>query len=461
MRFSILWISALLACGCSTSPVPATAWEPFDAWNERVQPSGLATAPSQPTLTPEVQLERISTGVPWPRGLVALEKELVVLARGRHRRSGGCDARIEDRSGSLFSVDPSISEPVAQSTSDRVRTNSRPLAAPAAPPFYLWDRQQLPVEDVLMDRPYCTLAYDAQSDNFFICGFSGVDLPQSRFRKNATDSIHRFDRRTGGWHAVEMHRADVVPGDQLGWVVPNQYYPHHDPAKNAPPHGWLNGPDGAEVVGDFLYAVGKDNHSLVQYDLRDLRQDADAGPPNSRFTLGDRVRIRVGNELRPLRILGHSAVAAFEGYLYLGFRTSSQVIRIPLTADGDVVQPVVGELIAEFAPWDPETQDSANLIDLAFNSRGELFASCATRGRIWKIGIPDPDEVFDGNDERASDPTLNQPWVDLRVLTGKPDARVGNIAFDPQDRLYLCSGNYDAGTEIAGVIYRAMPVSGS
>ena len=31
-----------------------------------------------------VHLERISTAVPWPRGLAYVDGELIVLARGRH-----------------------------------------------------------------------------------------------------------------------------------------------------------------------------------------------------------------------------------------------------------------------------------------------------------------------------------------------------------------------------------------
>ena len=59
-----------------------------------------------------VQLERISTAVPWPRGLVFTDGKLFALARGRHRRAGGPDPAIEDMAGALFTVDPSISEPV-------------------------------------------------------------------------------------------------------------------------------------------------------------------------------------------------------------------------------------------------------------------------------------------------------------------------------------------------------------
>ncbi|MEW6741392.1 MAG: hypothetical protein AB1486_01430 [Planctomycetota bacterium] len=146
-------------------------------------------------------------------------------------------------------------------------------------------------------------------------------------------------------------------------------------------------------------------------------------------------------------------------------RTSSLVVRLPLGPDGNLVEPLVAELVAEFEPWDPDRKRSADLMDMAFNSRGELFVACAREGRVWKVGIPDPARVFDGNDQRtpvdcAGGATPNRPFLDMPALTGKPSARVGNIAFDREDRLYLCSGNYDAGGQIAGVIYRAVTAPG-
>lgn len=144
-----------------------------------------------------------------------------------------------------------------------VRANARPLAAPAAPPFFLYDHAVAPRDAMLIDRPYCTLVCDGVSRNVFICGYSGIDLPGGVFRKNATDSIHRYDLRDGRWHAVEQHDPAVGPRAELGQVVPNTYYPHHDPARNPPPHGWLNGADGGCVAGDHLYFAGKDNHRRV------------------------------------------------------------------------------------------------------------------------------------------------------------------------------------------------------
>jgi len=404
-----------------------------------------------------ILLERVTTGVPWPRGLEWAGEELIVLARGRHRTAGGIDPAIDDRAGSLFAVDPRIAEPVIgdRPAGEAVRRNARLLVAPVVPPFHLYEPTRgAPIDDALMDRPYCTLAWDETSANFFLCGYSGVDLPEARFRKNATDSILRFDTRVGQWFVVESHDPSTVAAAMQTRVVPNTSYPHHDVSVHAPPHGWINGPDGCQVVGRFLYAAGKDNHVLVQYDLDEIRRDPHAPSPPSRVVLGDRAAVRLPDGTRTLAILGHSAVAAHDGWIYLGFRTSSIVLRFAIDETGDLLRPVEGELIAVFEPWDATTKRSADLMDLAFDSAGRLYVACAKQGRVWRVGVPDPSRVFYG-DDRSDRPTTDDPFLDLRALTSNPKAKCGNILFDSRDRLYVCSGNYDAGTEIAGVVYRA------
>ncbi|MCZ6597626.1 MAG: hypothetical protein O7B99_08315, partial [Planctomycetota bacterium] len=178
-------------------------------------------------------------------------------------------------------------------------------------------------------------------------------------------------------------------------------------------------------------------------------------PPPSELVFSGTADVRLGGEVRRIVALGPSALAAHDGYLYVGYRTSSTVFRFALENDGSLVEPKIGELIAVFEPWSPEENRSANLIDLTFDSKGRLFVSCAQEGRIWNVGVPDPESVFDGVDH-AQEPTWNRPYVDLKQLTSNPRARVGNIAFDEEDRLYVCSGNYDSGTALAGVIYRAV-----
>lgn len=392
---------------------------------------------------PRLRLERVTTAVPWPRGLAFLDDgRLVVLARGRHRRAGGPDPRVRDHAGSLFVVDPEVAEPADGPAGRAVATNARLLAAPTAPPFHLWDPATPPEADALMDRPYCTLAWDPASRNLFVCAFSGVDRADGAFRKNATDALFRHDLRTGRWAVVERHDPAVVPAEALGPDVSTVFYPHHDPARHPPPHGWLNGPDGCAVAGEFLYAVAKDNSALAQYDLAALRRDPDAPPPPSRVVLGDEVALRGGGRLR---VEGHSALAAGDGWLYVGFRTTSQVVRLPLDARGDLVRPVVGELIARFAPWDPVRRQSDDLMDLALAPDGDLVVATARTGRLWRVR-PDPARPFDAAGQT--------PWVDLRALTGDPAARCGNVAFDARGRLYVCSGSYQASDGAAGVVYR-------
>lgn len=405
-----------------------------------------------------VLLERVSTGVPWPRGLAVVDGVLVALARGRHRSAGGIDPLIVDRSGALFEIDLDVSEPFIRSeqAGQAVRSNAWVLAEPDARIHNLLDPAAGPVDaSAEVDRPYCTLAFDSVSRNFFICGFSGLDLTGSRFRKNAADSILRFDLRDRAWHLVEKHDPSVVPIEELGAVVSNDYYPHHDPARHAAPHGLLNGPDGATVVGDFLYAVGKDNHVLVSYPLDSIRRDPAAAAPPGTVEIEREVDLMLDGEIRHAEVLGPSAARASGDFIYVSYRTTSIVVRYPIASSGALVRPIVGELVAVFEPWSSETSRSANIVDLAFNSRAELFVSCAQEGRVWNVGVPDPSNVYDGVDQGAT-PTGNLPFLDLRRITGNPKAKVGNITFDPQDRLYVCSGNYDSGTSLAGVIYRAL-----
>lgn len=394
---------------------------------------------------PALRLERVTTAVPWPRGLAFLDDgRLIVLARGRHRRSGGVDASVEDRAGCLFVVEPALAEPfvAGRAPSPAVADNAALLAAPSAPPFHPWDRVTPPAADTRMDRPYCTLAWDAASQNLFVCAYSGVDRADGRFRKNATDALLRYDLRTSRWHVVEQHRPDAVPAAALTDVVSSAYYPHHDPAAAAPPHGWLNGPDGCAVAGDVLYAVAKDNSLLVRYDLRALRDDPGAPPPASQVVLGDTVDL--GGQAT--HVEGHSAVAAREGWLYVGFRTTSQVIRLRLDAAGDVVRPIAAELVAQFAPRDATSGRSDDLVDLAFGPDGTLYVATARLGRVWRVGRPEPARPFVAR-ERA-------PWLDLRALTGDASATCGNITVDARGRVYVCAGGYDGG----GVVYRVSEV---
>lgn len=422
------------------------------------QPGLAVRSPQAPQSLPKVTLERINAGVPWPRGLAFVEGQLIVVARGRHRNYGGPAQDYEDHGGCLYSVDPSVSEPyvAGQVPSDRIVANQRVLAEPDPEQVRLFDRSMPPIENTLMNRPYCTLKYDPASRNVVFCAYAGVDMSEKpHFRKNATDAIYRYDFRTNAWGIVELHRDDVVPAGARSAVISNEYYPHHDVKKNPAPHGLLNGPNGCAVVGRWLYACGKDNHTLARYDLAPLRKDPKLAAPPGEKVLGEETAVRLAGEVKLIRTQGHSAVAAHGGWLYVGYRSSNIVLRFPIDGEGALKPPIVGELIAEFEPFDPGAERSADIWDLELNRKGELFVSCAREGRVWRL-TPDPGRPFDGNDFRKDPPTPNKPYLDLPKITGVKGARISNLAFDEQDRLVFCATFKEAHTDRAGGIFRVV-----
>jgi hypothetical protein len=416
---------------------------------------------ASPPAAETVVLERVSTAVPWPRGLAFVEGRLIALARGIHRSAGGPNPEIEDLAGHLFEIDPNVAEPVVkgQEAGGAVRKNGRVFAEPAEPPFHLWNRRLPSTNDTRTDRPYCAIGFDPESRNMFICAFSGIDrggkdYAGQSFRKNPTDGVFRYDLRTQKWHVVDAHRHDSVPEAELQPAIRNEFYPHHDPSKNPPPHGMANGPDDATVCGRFLYVAAKDNSALIQYDLDAIRSSPDAPPPPGRYIFRranpqDDPCVQVeGHD--SMYVEGTCALAAHGGYLYVAFRTTSQILRFPITGDGDLVRPLQGQYIAQFDRYDPEKKGgSADIYDIGFNSRGELFVAASNTGAFWRIR-PDPSRVFDGRTG-----TSEVPYVNLRELTDHPDAKVGDFTFDAEDNLYLCSGNKDVNEgNLRGTIYR-------
>ena len=147
-----------------------------------------------------VQIERVSTSVPFPRGLALVEGKLYVLCRGRVRQYGGVNAGIDDEAGSLYEVDTGLAQPFEEEISEAVRTNGRVLTRPTGPPFRLFDRTaQPPTADRETDRPYCTLRWHEPTRSFYICAFSGIDKDsrlENNFSKNLTDAVLRYDLRT-------------------------------------------------------------------------------------------------------------------------------------------------------------------------------------------------------------------------------------------------------------------------
>lgn len=420
--------------------------------------SGTGVASETPASTKdehtELRIERITTAVPWPRGVRFIDGKLYALARGVHRSAGGPQDDIDDQGGTIFEIDPNVSEAAVQDgpVSPAVRENAKVVAVPTSPPFQIWDRRMPATTDTRTDRPYCMLVYDAPSQNFFVCGYSGIDLAKApKFRKNATDSVHRFDRRTGNWHVVEAHDPNVVPVAELKSDVSSIYYPHHDPATNAPPHGLVNGPCGAVIVGRYLYVGAKDNTALAQYDLAQIRTDPSAPPPPARYVFegsSGNAYVQVKGH-GTMTINGTCALAVRDGYLYVAFRTTSQILRFPLRDDGGVVEPLVGEYIAQFARYDPEKQGgSANIYDMEFDREGRLYVSPGYDGAIYRF-TPDPERLYESSKGY-------EPYVDLEARVGAKKS--GNICFDAEGNLYICSGQAVLpDSKFRGVIYRVRP----
>jgi hypothetical protein len=202
-------------------------------------------------------------------------------------------------------------------------------------------------------------------------------------------------------------------------------------------------------VGDWLYAVSKDNSLLVRYDLRPLVADPEAGAPPSEVVLGSEVT--VGG--KALRIEGHSALGHHGDWLYLATRTSSHVVRLRLDDAKLPVRPLEVELLALFDPYDPETKKSANLTDMTIDRLGNVYVVSAKPARIYRF-VPDPLRVLDARGGKE------KPYIDLASLTGNRGMKTENALVDEQGRVYVTSGDayaYQGGA--GGVVWRVTPRS--
>ncbi|MDZ4847328.1 MAG: hypothetical protein SH857_17480 [Chitinophagales bacterium] len=392
------------------------------------------------TETSNLVVERVTTIAPFPRGLDMIEGKLYVLCRGRVRGAGGVSAEIEDQAGTLYLVDPNIAEPYTKNEpSEAIMKNGKVFALPTAPPFNLWNRAANPPEnDRFADRPYCSLRYHDATKSFYICAFSGIDKPKkpgaSVFSKNLSDAVLRYDLRTQKWYEVERHNIEAGGN-----------YPQNDPAYSKPPHGWLNGPDNCLTVGNYLYAVAKDNSVMIRYDLSKLTSDTEAGYPKSEWALGSDVYTKNSGMIK---MYGHSALAVRDNYLYVASRTSSHIIRVKLNADGSMVLPYEAELVALFKPYDHATGESANITDMDFDSKGRLYLISAEPSRVFRF-TPDPKNIYD-----ATQPTA-KPWCDLSLVTENPKMKSENVFVDVKDRVFVTSGDGYAYQKGAfGTVYR-------
>ncbi len=385
-------------------------------------------------------VERITTIAPFPRGLDMIDGKLYVLCRGRVRGAGGVSAEVEDQAGTLYIADPDIAEVYAKGDPcESVMNNGKVFALPTAPPFNLWNRAANPPEtDRMTDRPYCSLRYHDATKSFYICAFSGIDKPKkpgaSAFSKNLTDAILRFDLRTQKWYEVERHNIEAGGN-----------YPQNDPAYSKPPHGWLNGPDNCLAVGNYLYAVAKDNSVMIRYDLSKLVSDPEAGYPASEWALGTDVYTKNSGMIK---MYGHSALAQRGNYLYVASRTSSHIIRLKINSDGTMVAPYEAELVAIFQPYDHATGESANITDMDFDSKGRLYVINAEPSRVFRF-TPDPKNIYDATKPDA------KPWCDLAAVTDNPRMKSENVFVDDKNRVFVTSGDgYSYQNGAAGTVYR-------
>ncbi len=378
----------------------------------------------------EVQLERVTTVVPFPRGLALVDMdgdgtdELYVLARGRVRDSGGVDAALDDRAGTLWRVDLETGETTI-------------FAQPTDPPFKLLDRSMNPPSsDRETDRPYCALRWHQPTKSFYICAFSGIDLSAvdkgpaesegGSFSKNYTDAVLRYDTRTKAWSEVDRH--DPASEDR---------YPGDDG------RGWVKGPDNLVTIGQTVICAAKDNSVLVAYDV-----SGQARAP--RVLLGETVQLaNAGGGERTL--LGHSALGYRDGWLYIGFRTSGEIIRVPVSnAEGELsLESDKAELLAEFQPWDSIAKLSANITDLAIGPDGDVYVVCAMPARIYRF-TPDPANVHDFID-------AGTPWADLAAMTDNPRMKSENVIVDEAGVVYVTSGDAyenDQNEGLGGTVWR-------
>ena len=143
---------------------------------------------------------------------------------------------------------------------------------------------------------------------------------------------------------------------------------------------------------------------------------------------------------------GPSAFAYANGYLYVGYRTTSIIARFELS-DISVPNPLQGELIADFS----RVGGKVDIIDMSFSQDGRLLVSTASMGGVWAIE-PDPRSPFV---PQARTPNA----IDMRRLTGNSRAKCSNIAVDSLGHIYLCSNNDDnqePNPVAVGTIYRAV-----
>ena len=369
---------------------------------------------------------------------------LYALARGRVRDSGGVDVGLDDHAGSLWTLDPSVASPLDEP--GRAASNGTVFAQPASPPFKLLDRT-LPraLDDTATDRPYCGLRWHEASKSFYLCAFSGIDIGSNdpaaaeagSFRKNYTDAVLRYDTRTKRWSEVDRHD----PAD--GATYPGRAG-----------RGMQKGPDNLLVVGDTLVVAAKDNSRLIAYDLTPYIADPDAKPPVGREILGEHVTVDGADR----NVLGHSGLAYKDGWLYVAFRTTSEVMRLPVTNDRPAsfaVDSTKAQYLAQFDPFvRGSKKPSANLTDIDVGPDGDVYVISAHPARIYRFA-PEAATTRDFRTDGGAG-----PWVDLAARTANGSMKSENLIVAPDGRVFVTSGDaygHDAG--LGGAVYVVEPAA--
>ncbi len=364
------------------------------------------------------ELTRLTDATPFPRGLAMADPDgdgiasLYVLSRGRARGNGGANVTVDDKAGTIWEVDP---------TTGRTRV----FAEPTSPPFRLLDRTLADArDDKHTDRPYCGLRYDEATHSFYIVAFSGIDLPAADvknaesgyFRKNYSDGVLRYDIDAEQWSVVDRHEprdGDAYPGTAGGYA---------------------KGPNNLAIVGSTLIVAAKDNNRLIAYPLEQ--------PGAAKIVLAETISLS-NMDGSSRTVLGHSALGYHDGWLYVGFRTSGEIIRLRLE------DPTQAELLAEFEPFDPETGRSANVTDLAIGPDGDIYVLSAVPARVYRF-TPDPTDVRNFRDGSGA-------WLDAASLTGNARMKAENLLITGDGTLYLASGDAyadDSGLGGAVWVYR-------
>jgi hypothetical protein len=161
-------------------------------------------------------------------------------------------------------------------------------------------------------------------------------------------------------------------------------------------------------------------------------------------------------------------LAADAKYLYLGFRTSSVIIRLPLDTLGkeryNPKHPPEAQLIARFDPYDPDTGATADLTDMTFappSLNNDLLVISAKPARLFRFH-PDPNHVFDARSappDASQQPSLS--YANLSDLTNNPKMKAEAILAAPDGSIYITSADRAPNTSLdkglGGTIYRLNP----